>query len=197
MSRKSLKCNHARKLNGNLMPYVNQKWASRVLNMEINAGKGPDLLGTRKFAEVKFSLINPKENEKTNYQKSWTVQEHQIEYNDLWTVFGFWAMGLYELNYPYELIEITGAEDKEEREKRLEEKVIARELYIINWSWIYQYSPSKVKYGNIFRYPKLKDIPAVRESYDVDKGIVHLTKGVPGFLWADIQGLNQNSKLVY
>ena len=75
MSRKSLKCNHARKLNGNLMPYVNQKWASRVLNMEINAGKGPDLLGTGKFAEVKFSLINPKENEKIGIEEATSFED--------------------------------------------------------------------------------------------------------------------------
>ena len=168
------------------MPEINQIWASRVLNMELNTGKGPDLLGIGKFAEVKFSLINPKENGKTNYPDSWTVQEHQVEYNDLWTGYGFWTMGLYELDRPYQSIEIPDAETAEDREKILEEMVLKRELYIINWNWIYQYAPSKVKYGNIFRYPKLKDVPAVRESYNVNKGIVYLTKGVPKFLWEDI-----------
>jgi len=34
------------------------------------------------------------------------------------------------------------------------------------------------KWENIFRYPKLKDVPETIKTYPVKKGLVHLTEGV-------------------
>jgi len=191
MSRNSEKCRHAKRFNG-LFNANQERWASQVLNMDENPKPGPDLLGYGKFVEVKSALINPKGNSKTSsYPKAWTVQEHQVEYDKLWTGNGFWALGFYELTCPIEDIEIIEGEDREERIARFEPFVLDnRNIYIVVWRWIDRYSPSKVKYNNTFRYAKFKDIPRVRDTYRVDKGLVHLTTGVPRDLWDDIQTHN-------
>ena len=170
-----------------LMPVVNEKWASRVLGIHHNSGKGPDLVDPGKFVEVKFCLIKPKQEGQYDYPCAWTVQDHQVEYNDIWMGQGFWAFGLYELDRPIKKIATPDPE-------KLEKMVLNRELYITPWSWIYQFPAHTVQgktklseWVNHFRYPKLKDLPKIKATYQVEKGLVHLTKGVPQYMFRKIQ----------
>jgi len=171
--------NHARTYN-NPVSYTNEIWTAKVLGMEENKGNGPDILGNGKFAEVKFSLINPKGN-KSHYPRCWTVLEHQLEFAEIWSGQGFWAMGLYELDRPFRKIHTFDP-------KAIERFIIFRELYVVNWNWIYQFPPHKTKgktplteWNQILRYPKEKDLPKINRTYEVEKGLVHLTKGVPDY----------------
>ena len=175
------KANHARTYN-NPMSRTNEIWAAKVLGMESNEGKGPDILGDGKFAEVKFSLINPKES-KGNYPKCWTVLEHQLEFADIWSGQGFWALGLYEIDRPFRKIHTFDTEE-------LESFVISRKLYLVNWSWIYNFPPHRTRgktplteWDQILRYPKEKKLPNVEKTYRVKKGRVHLTEEVPEYMF--------------
>lgn len=167
------------------MPKVNEQWTARVLNMQENPSTGPDLIDNEKlkFVEVKFCLINPNQNGQYNYPRAWTVLEHQIDYIDIWTSQGFWAFGLYELDRPIKEIHTNNR-------KELELIVLRRELYITPWSFVYQYKPHTVRgktkiseWENTFRYPKQKNLPETIKTYNVEKGIVHLTKGVPEYMF--------------
>lgn len=178
MPKNSEKCNHARKFNG-IMPYVHQKWVAKVLCMEQNPERGPDLLGNGCFAEVKFLLRNP-----INYnQSAWTIQDHQVEYTDYWTGQGFWTFGFYNLKQPVSEIKTT---DQEE----LELFVKQRELFVIPWSWAYQF-PShnctgethQSKWNNHFRYAKISALPKIKSTHKVRKGLVHLTERVPEYMF--------------
>jgi len=182
------RANHARKYN-NYMSRANEIWAAKVLNMQTNEGKGPDIFGNGKFAEVKFTLINPKENNRQNYPRAWTVLEHQLEFANIWAERGFWAVGLYELSLPFKEIRAFSPEE-------LEKLVVFRKLYLTPWNWIYQFPPhhtsGKTKYTEwdlTLRYPKQKDLPKTKITYEVEKGLVHLTKGIPLYMFGDI---NQN-----
>jgi len=62
-------CNHARRFNG-YMSTINEIWASKVLKIPKNPDKGPDLISPGKFVEIKFALINPRQNNSSNYPKS-------------------------------------------------------------------------------------------------------------------------------
>jgi len=176
------KQNHARKFNS-IMPIVNETWASNVLNVPRNSERGPDLIDNGKFVEIKFFLIKPKDNGAMNYPRAWTVLEHQTEYSEYWNGVGFWGLGTYELKCPVSEIET-------EDHAKLEGLVKKRELYIVKWDWINQYSTSNCsgktytsKWKNQFRYPKLKDIPKTEQTYKVKKGLVHLTQGVEDYLF--------------
>ncbi len=169
--------------NGGAMPVVNEKWAARVLGMNHNPGKGPDVMDDKKFLEVKFALIKRKRNDKIYPKKSWTTQEHQLEYAEIWAMPGFWLLGFYEIDRPVRKVRTY---DQEE----LEKIVLEREAYVIKWSWMNQYpthrSVGKTKYShwdNIFRYPKFKDFPPIIRTLHVEKGLVHLTEGVPDYLF--------------
>lgn len=173
----------ARTFNSGIMPRLNEEWTAEVLGMELNPFKGPDILDDKKFLEVKFSLIKPKKNRESNYPLSWTVLNHQVEYANIWAIPGFWGLGIYELDRAVKEIRTYNSEE-------LEKMVVQRELYIVHWSWIDQFEPSicrgKTKYSqweNSFRYPKFKMLPHISKTYDVKKGKVHLTKGVPDYLF--------------
>ncbi|MBT4135600.1 hypothetical protein HOD75_03030 [archaeon] len=168
------KANHARRFNS-IMPTVNEIWASRVSGLERNPKKGPDLLGDGKFAEVKFVLVKPQGNGKSDYPRAWTVLDHQVEYGEYWNGIGLWALGTYELDRPVQEIKTRDFDE-------LEAMVTKRELWIVNWDWMYQYPVSNCsgsswtsEWDNSFRYPKLKNLPQPIETYDVEKGLVHLT----------------------
>ncbi len=164
----------AQRFNG-LMPRINEKWAASVLNMELNLpNTGPDLSDELKHVEVKFSLVDALE----KYPKSWTVQEHQMGYNNSKPC--YWALALYRLRMPVGRI-------SEGDIQRLDKLVTTRNLYIVTWDWMKQYPPHDV-YGysrksghwhNTFRYPKFDDLPKIIDSHKVRKGVVHLTEGVP------------------
>ncbi|MBS3076076.1 hypothetical protein J4429_06515 [Candidatus Pacearchaeota archaeon] len=151
--------------------------------MELNDGKGPDVIDDKKFLEVKFCLTKPKGNEKGNYPCSWTVLDHQVEYAEFWLQQGFWGLGLYELDRPVKEIRTY------DREK-LESMVLQRELYIVEWAWMDRFPPHRVsgktKYSqwkNSFRYPKFGEIPKIKRTIQVEKGLVYLTKGVSDYLF--------------
>lgn len=158
----------ARKFNS-IMPRVNEVWAAKVLNMELNGTFGPDLVDDKKIVEVKFFLVDLEE----KYSKAWTVLEHQMNYGS--NKQAFWALGSYRLSSPVSSIR-TGSIDS------LENLVQERELYIVSWNWMNQYIPSNTRgrtersaWENTFRYPKLRDVPPVRKTFSVEKGKVHLT----------------------
>jgi hypothetical protein len=164
------------------MPKVNERWAARVLNLNENPGRGPDLLGFGKFVEVKFCLLTPTINGHS-YPKAWTVQEHQLEYEEFWTGLGFWAFGLYALDRPVKSITTNNMDE-------LESMVTQRELFITPWSFVYEFEPHKVsgktKYSeweDTFRYPKHKYLPKVKKTYEVEKGLVHITRKVPEYMF--------------
>ena len=155
------------------MPALHHKWAADILGMEVNEGRGPDLISYNKDAEVKFCL----KSEKRRYPISWTVFEYQMEYSNGKPC--FWALGVYELNKEIKDIRKVSLDI-------LENLVKQRELYIVNWNWIHKYPPHETsgqtnhsKWNNTLRYPKLKGIPKIVKSYEVEKGFVHLTQDVP------------------
>ena len=176
------RANNARTYN-NPVSRTNEIWAAKVLGMQKNSRKGPDLLDSGKFAEVKFTLINPKESKGQNYPRAWTVLEYQLEFVDIWTGVGFWAMGLYELDRPFREIHTFDTEE-------IETFVTNRELYLTNWNWIYQFEPHRTRgktkfteWNHTLRYPKQKELPPIKRTYQVDKGLVHLTRGVPSYMF--------------
>jgi hypothetical protein len=148
-----------------------------------------DLIDFSKFLELKFVLTKPRDSS-SDYPRAWTVQEHQLEYADIFSGQGFWGLGTYKLKVPFQ-------ELKTENASELERTVKSRELYIVSWNWVQNYPPSNCRgktsfsqWNNTFRYPKLKDIPEVESTFKVRKGLVHLTKGVPDYLF-DIRGLKR------
>lgn len=155
-----------------IMPSLHHKWTASVLNMEVNPEKGPDLIDDEKIVEVKFTLLHPEK----KYPYSWTVMEHQMNYQN--GRIGFWALGTYRLEK--EVKDIS-----EEEIGALEERVIQRELFIVPWNWMQQYPPSETRgeteysrWSNTFRYPKRSRLPQIASTLEVEKGIVHLVQGV-------------------
>ena len=156
-----------------IMPALHHRWAADILGMELNKEKGPDLISPDKDAEVKFCL----KSEKRGYPICWTVLEYQLAYSNGKPC--FWALGVYELNKEIKNIRTVSL-------SILENLVKKRELYIVNWDWMYQFPPSETKgetkyskWNNTLRYPKLKNIPEIIKTYEVEKGLVHLTQSVP------------------
>ena len=165
------------------MTYYNSKWTADVLEMRLNKEKGPDIIDDGKFLELKFSLVNPKEskrkNNKKDYPKSWTVLEDQIDYKKKQQLKkGYWGLGFYELTKAIIDINTTDLNN-------LEDLVLFRDLYIVKLDWMIQF-PSSYTHGrtsisewnNTFRYPKYNKLPEIIKTYEVNKGEVHLTKGV-------------------
>jgi len=176
------------------MSLVNEIWVSEILGIERNQGKGPDITNSGTFVEVKFSLINQKQENQSNYPKAWTVQEHQTEYEKYWAGQGFWGFGIYELMTPVSQITFPESESYETRNKRLENIVTRRTLYLTPWSFIYKFRPHETqgetklsKWENVFRYVKLTNLPKTRKTYPVTKGLVHLTKKVPDYLFPNLK----------
>ncbi|MFA5855767.1 MAG: hypothetical protein WC867_00275 [Candidatus Pacearchaeota archaeon] len=169
----------ARKFNSGLMPKLNHEWAARVLNMEVNPSKGPDLISDEKFIELKFCLTDANK----KYPKSWTVSDKQLEYDEFIIGQGFWGLGLYELDRPVKEIKTISP-------NRLESMVLKRELYIVNWSWMTQFSPHEVsgktpisEWEDVFRYPKFNNLPTISKYYKVEKGFIYLTENIPDYLF--------------
>ncbi|MDA3836139.1 MAG: hypothetical protein PF542_00800 [Nanoarchaeota archaeon] len=104
--------------------------------------------------------------------------EYQIKYPETYQKPGFWAAGLYKLSTPIENIDTKDLD-------QIEKLMISRELYLINWDWIYQFPPSLSKgtngnseWDNMIRYPKFNRLPKTTEEIKVDGGIIRLTEGV-------------------
>ena len=173
MSLTSRKANHARRLNGYVLPAAKEIWASRVLRMQRNPGNGIDLIDDSRNlgVEVKF-MLRPSES------TAWTTQNHQLAY----AANGrecYWGFGFYQLDRP--LIKVR-TQDIE----AVERIVTHRELYLVPWSWMDQFLPSKTsgktdktEWRLVLRYPRTYKLPRTFRSYDVEKGQVHLTIRVP------------------
>mgnify|MGYP001600519423 CR=1 FL=1 len=152
------------------MPTLNEKWAGEVLGMEWHLA-GVDLTSNKSIVEVKFSL--PKE-------VGWTVLEYQMSYpNNYPNRNAYWALGVYTLSIPVSKIKYS-------EEEKLERLVSMRELWIVPWEWMFQFPSSETsgktklsEWNNILRYPKKNKIPETEETHKVERGLVHLTKGVP------------------
>lgn len=162
----------SRSFNSHPMPLTNEIWASQVLGIPLNPENGPDLLDEAKLVEVKFNLIA------RDYPKSWTVQDHQMQYPNELQRTGYWGLGNYWLRDSVRNIKTAKPEE-------LEKIVRKREIYIVHWSWMNQFPAHKCKgtknghtWTNYFRYPKLKDIPRIIKTYKVRKGLAFLTEGV-------------------
>jgi len=155
-----------------IMPQVNHEWAAKILNMEINPHNGPDLIDKNKFIEIKFALFP---NHK-NYVK-WTVLEYQMKYPENGKT-PYWGLGTYQLKKQIPQI-------KTQDHEKLEDLVISRKLYIVNWDWMYQFEPyhnsgqTEISSWNYsLRHPKMNKMPKTIEQVEVEKGFIYLTQGV-------------------
>jgi len=155
------------------MPFVNNSWAARVLNMRENHEKGPDLVDNDKITEVKFNLLKP-----GHYSnRSWRVLDYQLEYGRNGKP-GYWALGFYTLDRP-----VTQVRTKNPAE--LEGMVTSREIYLVKWGWMDQFPPYRqsgetefTSWENTLIFPKFAALPKVATSFAVEKGFVFLTKGI-------------------
>jgi len=165
--------NHARKFNS-IMPVVNHAWAAKVLNMQVNPHNGPDLVSDEKQIEIKFCLTPASR----NYVK-WTVLEYQMNYqNKSPDKPCFWGLGTYKLSGPV-------SEIKTREPNELEELVISRELFIVNWDWMNQFTSYHNKgqtkissWDHSLRHPKANKLPKIIKQHKVEKGIIYLTQNI-------------------
>ena len=156
---------------------VNEKWGAKMLNMRVNQGNGPDLIDSEKVVEVKFRLIHP---EKYTHLH-WTILGYQFNYEQQAQEQGknaFWAMGFYTLNQPVSKIRTNKIE-------KLESLILERELFIIKWDWANQFSlylskgkTKKSVWNHYLTSAKAKALPHTTNTYNVEKGKIHITKGV-------------------
>lgn len=160
-----------------IMPKFNELWVGRVLNADVNFFNGPDIIGNDFDMEVKFTLVGEQCNAQ-KYPKTWTILEHQLNYLNRKEI--YWGFGTYSLAKPVSKIRTSDL-------KNLEQFVKRRELWITPWNFIDMYEKhdtrgkskiTGIEWRNILIYPKLKDLPPVMENFEVDKGKIHLTKGV-------------------
>ena len=156
-----------------VMHIVHETWAAKVLNLQVNPQDGPDLIAADKILELKFTLRT----KKGNYPLAWTVLEYQMRYRN-WKA-GYWGLGVYALSTDIQRIRTVSP-------RILEKMVGKRELYIVPWDWMNQFPPHQTQgktkrseWNNVLRYPKLKYVPPVINTYEVEKGLVHITEGVP------------------
>jgi len=150
----------AREEFNNLMPIINEQWVAKVLGLKWNPS-GIDVIGDKCVVEVKFSL--PRE-------PSWTVLEYQMAYAEQNSdKNAYWGLGIYHLKKEVDIIE---------KEENLEKLVLTRELWLVDWNWMNQFSPSDTKCNGLLRYPKIKLLPQATETYKIFKGKIHLTQSV-------------------
>ena len=115
-----------------LIGSLHNNWAGKVLGMEVNSQKGPDLIDEYKVAEVKFKLIIPR----MYVHRPWTVLGHQMDYNKLGKD-AFWVLGFYTLKK-------NVCDIKNRDAGRLESFVCEREAYIVKWNWMNRFSAHQV-----------------------------------------------------
>jgi hypothetical protein len=169
----TVKQNKARYFNS-IMPGVNHKWAAKALNMQINPDAGPDLIDSNKIVEIKFA-VTPNQR---NYIK-WTVLEHQLNYETKHpNKKAFWGLGTYHLKQPPSTI-------KTKDPKELESLVVSRELFIVDWNWMDQFTSyhnqgetQQSKWDHNLRHPKKSLLPNVMKTHKVKKGLIHLTENI-------------------
>lgn len=155
------------------MHFVNEIWAAKVLNMQINPKSGPDLIDNRKALEVKFE----KTSKGVSTHRCWKILGHQLGYDKDYKEI-YWGLGFYELN----------TQIKNVREKdliNLEKIVNYREMYIVEWNWMQRFplyhqkgKTSISEWDHFIGYPKFKLIPHVISSKEVQDGKIFFTEGV-------------------
>jgi len=163
----------ARRFN-DIMPAVNHVWAAEVLSMVVNTKRGPDLIAHDKTSECKFRAVQYNKLETVR----WTAFDHQTRYENGLPF--YWTLGLYWLEIP-----VKDVREKLANPDFLEQNVNWRELYLVRSDWALQFLPrltkgksKKSKWENTLRYFKMNDLPKVKDSYRVKKGLVHITEGV-------------------
>lgn len=157
-----------------VMHFTNERWAARVLNMNVNPGNGPDLIDDDKVVEVKFKLIYPERYTHT----SWRVLQYQMNYPQEFGRTGYWALGTYSLNTSVSAMRKASL-------TKIENYVVSRELWIVDWNWMKQFpfyrqegKTEISEWDNTLAFPKKRLLPKSIDSFVVDKGKVHFTDGV-------------------
>jgi len=157
------------------MTCVHETYAARVLGMQRNLSPGIDLLNNRARVEVKSRLLRP------GYPKKWVVQDHQLAYPENSNVKPFyWSLGFYTLDRP-----VTAIPGNLKNPERLESMVTERVLHLVPWNWMEQYPPHETsgqtemsKWDLVLRYSQYNKIPEIIHTFQGEKGLIHLTKGV-------------------
>jgi hypothetical protein len=156
-----------------IKPNIHEMWAANVLNMQINPGKGPDLIDGRKIVEVKFELMH----EDRYTHLCWRVLGFQKDYGNNGKP-AYWALGKYYLSK--EVSEI-----KTKDPAKLENMVTSREMFIVPWEWMDQFpvyhqsgKTDRSKWENYMIFAKGRLLPEIKYSKKVEKGIIHFTEGV-------------------
>ncbi len=182
------KGNHARAFNS-IMPLVNEKWASKVLGVPLNLGNGPDLVDQGKIIEIKFKLML--QNEYTHI--CWRILGHQRKYLHTEKK-AYWGLGQYWMSKPV-------SEIKTKNLKELEQLVLRREMYIVDWNWVNQFpsyfqegQTDKSQWSNELIFAKARLLPPVKATYEVSGGLVHLTDGIDEQSFGNINSIKQNYK---
>jgi hypothetical protein len=157
-----------------LMPAYNENWAARVLNMKINSKRGPDLIDDKKAVEIKFKILY---SSKKYTHKCWRVQEHQLKYNRNNPEI-YWGLGFYIFNDEVKNV-------KRKSFSNIEKLVDYRELYLIKWDWMKQFSiyhhngkTKSSEWDYFMRFPKFKFIPNVIYEKEVEGGKIFFTEGI-------------------
>lgn len=154
---------------------VGEIWAAKVLGMKNNPHPGIDLIDERKGVEIGVTIKNPGEYK----NRSWRKLERDVRFGENGKP-SFWGFALYSL--PVKISELR----ERTTQLELERKVTRWSLFILSWGWIYQFQSyhhkgetRNSKWDHWLRFPKFKYMPPVKVSYQVEKGVVHLTEGVP------------------
>ncbi len=158
-----------------VMHFFNEKWAAEATGMNVNPGKGPDLISDDKIIEVKFKVVYPNE----YMHISWRVLEYQMNYNqDEQGRKAYWGLGIYTLKKHVSDIKLRSIKD-------LEMLVLTRSLSVVPWDWMTQFPAYRQKgkteyseWDNTLRFPKGRLLPKIVHSYKVLGGEVNLTEGV-------------------
>ncbi len=155
----------------NYMPLINHTWAARVLGMQLgNHSGGPDLIGPDKNIELKFQL-----GANSGYKHlHWTVNEEQLSYENC-----YWGVGFYWMRKSVSQVRSVSP-------RSLEANVTNRELYLIKWDWMLQFPPflsqgqtEKSSWERYLRSPKFNRVPPTVKTFEVEKGKIYFTEGVP------------------
>ncbi len=144
-------------------------WAADLLYLQVGPkpNKGPDLIGYDRIIECKFAAVQSKGRKEPI---RWTVDEEQMSYPDEYHK-GYWGLGIFWFAKEIKQLDEVST-------GWLEKWTLRREMYLVNWEWMNQFKPSKGKSGKLLRTPQIKYLPPTYRSYEVNKGLIHLTEGV-------------------
>ena len=171
-----------RRLFNTVMPAVNEEWAARVLRMTRNAGTGADLYDSEKIIEVKFSVIVPRDidpNARNGKYVSWGVLDHQTGYGLFNDLAFYFLMATYIMDR--RILDVEDGVSPSE----LEDMVVERESWIVTNDWVEQFKTyvqtgktERTEWENHLKFPKKSMLPRTYKTFNVEKGMLHLTKGV-------------------